>query len=291
MPSHAAYFSAYEAGKVRLGVDKPGHHPLAAAATGVCATLLHDAVSAPTDLVKQRLQLGYYRGVLHCVRSVAAAEGVASLWRSLPATLAMNVPYAATCVAVNESAKVVLRPLLGADAIVTYLASGALAGAAAAAVTTPLDVIKTRMQTNGLLGGGLHPIAPLCGLCESGGAGGGAGGAGGGAGAAAASASPSSGGAAGSATGAAGSKLAQPECAAVVAARQQRTTTSASSSLFDTFRVAREQWKLEGVSGMFRGVRARVVVNAPSQAISWATYELVKRIILPQPPSNPNAVE
>ena len=32
----------------------------------------------------------------------------------------------------------------------------------------------------------------------------------------------------------------------------------------------------EGIGSFFRGVRARVAINAPSQAISWATYEFVK---------------
>ena len=29
VPSHAAYFSAYEVGKARMGADAPGHHPIA----------------------------------------------------------------------------------------------------------------------------------------------------------------------------------------------------------------------------------------------------------------------
>lgn len=232
VPSHAAYFSAYEFGKVHLGVDQPGHHPVAAAATGATATLLHDAVSSPMDLVKQRLQLGYYRGVAHCVRELVASSGPLSLWRSLPATLALNVPYAATCVAVNESAKLVFMPLLGREAISTYLLSGACAGAAAAAITTPLDVLKTRMQTQGLGGGGATPLAPLCGSCDD-------------------------------------------------TARTTLHSSSHTPSARETFSVALDQWRSEGFRGFFKGVRARVAVNAPSQAISWAAYESMKSLLLP----------
>ena len=40
--------------------------------------------------------------------------------------------------------------------------------------------------------------------------------------------------------------------------------------------VAKSMWREEGVGAFFRGIRARVAIHAPSQAISWATYEFVK---------------
>ncbi len=304
VPSHAAYFSAYEVGKVQLGVNAPGHHPVAAALTGACATLLHDTFSAPVDLVKQRLQLGYYKGIAHCVRSIVAEEGALSLWRSFPATLAMNVPYAAAAVAANESAKVLLKPLLGADSFFTYLLSGACAGAAAAAVTTPLDVVKTRIQTNGLLGSALVPVAPLCDTCvvnnacvgthyaspcakgsssEPAGSG------------SASSASSSSSASAKSSSGGGSSgavrnssTLASAAAEPVASAAPRGAAASAAGAgaaraapalRWTTLRVAQDLFREEGVNGLFRGLRARVAVNAPSQAISWATYELVKGLL------------
>jgi len=153
VPSHAAYFTAYEAAKEALGVNRPGHHPLAAALTGALATAVHDGVGTPMDVVKQRLQLGYYRGVAHCVRSMVAEEGLLSLWRSFPTTLVMNMPYAATVVAANESFRKLLAPVAGPPSLATYLLAGAGAGAIAAAATCPLDVVKTRLQTQGMLEG------------------------------------------------------------------------------------------------------------------------------------------
>ncbi len=244
VPSHAAYFSAYEVGKARTGAGAPGHHPLAAALTGACATVLHDGVSAPMDMVKQRLQLGYYKGVAHCVRSIVAADGAASLWRSFPATLAMNVPYAAAVVAANESAKTLLAPLLGTGNLSLYLASGALAGAAAGAATTPLDVVKTRLQTMALVGGNVAPVAPLCGACDA----------------------------------------TAVESAAALAARTAGAGAAGAGGgggglLATTSRVARALWATEGLRGFFRGAAARMAVNAPSQAISWASYEVVKGML------------
>ena len=167
IPSHAAYFSVYERAKIAFGVNKPGHSPLAAAACGAMATTLHDAVLTPLDVVKQRLQLGFYDGVTDCVRTIIKQEGVGALFRSYPTTLLMNWPYASVLVATNETIKETMRqargpghkagkddPLSGAE----FLLSGALAGAVAAAVTTPLDVLKTRLQTQGL--SVAAPLAP-----------------------------------------------------------------------------------------------------------------------------------
>ena len=64
----------------------------------------------------------------------------------------MNAPFASTMVASNES----LRRLFGDGAnsrglgLDVVLASGALSGAIAGAATTPLDVLKTRLQVQSL---------------------------------------------------------------------------------------------------------------------------------------------
>lgn len=47
---------------------------MAAAASGVLATLSHDAIMTPMDTIKQRLQLGYYRGIRHCVQQMIRYE-------------------------------------------------------------------------------------------------------------------------------------------------------------------------------------------------------------------------
>lgn len=60
----------------RLGVSLPGHHPAGAAVAGAAATVFHDAVMTPMDLVKQRLQLGYHKGIVDCVLTVQRSEGI-----------------------------------------------------------------------------------------------------------------------------------------------------------------------------------------------------------------------
>ena len=77
------------------------------------------------------------------------ASGGGSFFRSLPTTLAMNVPYVSLMMASNESLKRWLNPS-GAFDVTVYLVSAGVSGAVAAGLTTPLDVVKTRLQIQSL---------------------------------------------------------------------------------------------------------------------------------------------
>lgn len=59
----------------RFGVNQPGHHPAGAAVAGAAATVFHDAIMTPMDVVKQRLQLGYHKGMLDCIMTIRRTEG------------------------------------------------------------------------------------------------------------------------------------------------------------------------------------------------------------------------
>ena len=125
---------------------------MAHAVSGVFATVSSDAVFTPMDMVKQRLQLSNsgYKGVWDCVRRVMSEEGLGAFYASYRTTVLMNAPFTAVHFATYEAAK---RGLLEVspesvddERLVVHATAGAAAGALAAAVTTPLDVVKTQLQ-------------------------------------------------------------------------------------------------------------------------------------------------
>ena len=89
-----------------------------------------------------------YKSILHCTRSVYRAEGLSAFYVSYPTTLAMTVPFTALQFTFYESLSKIMNPTKAYDPL-THCVSGGLAGAFAAGVTTPLDVIKTLLQTRG----------------------------------------------------------------------------------------------------------------------------------------------
>lgn len=157
-PAHAVYFSVYELFKQRFGGNEQGHHPVAHGAAGVLATISSDAVFTPMDVVKQRLQLpgNTYNGVLDCIQSIIRKEGIKAFYASYRTTVLMNAPYTATHFATYEAAKASLKELwpdkTKEERLFVHLTAGGAAGALASIITTPLDVVKTRLQCQGVNG-------------------------------------------------------------------------------------------------------------------------------------------
>merc|ERR1711904_754380 len=111
------------------------------------------------DVVKQRLQLGRYRGTFDCITSVWRHEGLKAFYRSLPTTLVSECPFHGVLVASNESLKVLLgletrgSENTGSTAYLGWhFFSTGLSGMIAAVATQPLDVVKTRLQTQNVSG-------------------------------------------------------------------------------------------------------------------------------------------
>ncbi|KAK3689977.1 mitochondrial carrier domain-containing protein [Podospora appendiculata] len=152
-PAHAVYFATYEAVKHLMGGNRVGvHHPLAAATSGACATIASDALMNPFDVIKQRMQIQHsakiYRSMLDCAKYVYKNEGLGAFYVSYPTTLSMTVPFTALQFLAYESISTSMNPSKKYDPV-THCAAGAVAGGFAAALTTPMDVIKTMLQTRG----------------------------------------------------------------------------------------------------------------------------------------------
>jgi len=180
VPAHVGLFGTYELARDRLMDPSTGDvQPIAAAAAGAAGTVVHDMIITPADVVKQRMQLGLYGSAMECYGSIWVREGPRAFYLSLPATLAMNIPYTGLLVASNEVLKEVLH--LGETTTMAdapgYFFSAGVSGAFAGALTLPFDVVKTRLQTQGgvmrgplaadvlgVLAGRSTPVLPYTGI-------------------------------------------------------------------------------------------------------------------------------
>jgi len=125
---------------------------MAAASLGEIAAC---AVRVPTEVVKQRAQASQYPSSLRALTAILALRasiGYTGLWRELyrgwTATILREVPFTVIQFPLWESFKEYRRRTSGRESIsaVESAVFGSLAGAVAAGVTTPLDVLKTRMM-------------------------------------------------------------------------------------------------------------------------------------------------
>ena len=83
-----------------------------------------------------------------CAKHVYSKEGLWAFYVSYPTTLSMTVPFTALQFLAYESMSTAMNPQKKYDPL-THCISGAVAGGFAAALTTPMDVVKTMLQTRG----------------------------------------------------------------------------------------------------------------------------------------------
>ncbi|KAL8656257.1 MAG: hypothetical protein Q9226_002723 [Calogaya cf. arnoldii] len=170
-PGAALFFVTYEEVKSRLrllhengnghestsergtttGWTEPVEHMIAASAGEVAAC----AVRVPTEVVKQRAQAAQHPSSMAALRFILAHRGdigALGVWREMyrgwGITIMREVPFTAIQFPLWEAMKVWRRRRIGrsqSSAIESGI-FGSIAGAVAAGLTTPLDVIKTRMM-------------------------------------------------------------------------------------------------------------------------------------------------
>lgn len=119
--------------------------------TTVAAAAVGDALGSlwltPSEVIKQKTQAGVHSGAAAAVSAVARSRGAAGFYQGYGSALARDVPFRmlqfAFFEALNEwRAKIRNRPATPIENLLV----GALAGTAAAATTTPFDVVRTRMM-------------------------------------------------------------------------------------------------------------------------------------------------
>ena len=168
-PAHACYYTTYETFKSQLGIlSGQVDSQINFAISGAFATIVHDSFMTPVDAVKQRLQTyqSPYRNVFHAIYGMYCKEGINAFYRSFTTQLSMNIPTQSTNFVVYETAHLILNPDKRYNPRVHVLA-GCLAGAAAAVISTPMDVAKTLLNVQEKCISRQHGNRPIIGMANS----------------------------------------------------------------------------------------------------------------------------
>nr|CAH0108490.1 unnamed protein product [Daphnia galeata] len=148
-PTAALFFCTYENTKQLLNgnglftVWQPVVHMTSAAFGEVAACLIR----VPVEVVKQRRQAGFHSSSKHIFRSILQLEGIAGLYRGYVTTVLREIPFSFIQFPLWEGMKSFWADTQGRP-VSPWQSSvcGAVSGGIAAAVTTPLDVAKTRIM-------------------------------------------------------------------------------------------------------------------------------------------------
>ncbi|XP_059432336.1 S-adenosylmethionine carrier 1, chloroplastic/mitochondrial isoform X2 [Corylus avellana] len=151
LPASAVFVGVYEPAKQKLLKMFPENlsaaaHFTAGAIGGIAASLIR----VPTEVVKQRMQTGQFTSAPDAVRLIVSNEGFKGFYAGYGSFLLRDLPFDAIQFCIYEQLRIGYKAAARRDlndpenAII-----GAFAGALTGAITTPLDVIKTRLMVQG----------------------------------------------------------------------------------------------------------------------------------------------
>eukprot|EP00039_Didymoeca_costata_P011100 m.152944 g.152944 ORF g.152944 m.152944 type:complete len:271 (-) comp15060_c0_seq3:1855-2667(-) len=148
-PSAALFFTAYDTSKhaleERLG-RRPEVHMLAASIGEAFACI----VRVPTENVKQKQQIGVYKSLKEGFRGIMQTQGVRGFFVGYGTTVAREIPFSFIQFPIWEKMKDAWAVRNGDEPLQAWQGAlcGSASGALAGAITTPLDVCKTRLMTS-----------------------------------------------------------------------------------------------------------------------------------------------
>ncbi|KAI1314781.1 hypothetical protein EDD11_001709 [Mortierella claussenii] len=162
LPGTTLYFGTYEYTKRTLTASGCPD-TIAHLAGGSLGDFIASFIYVPSEVLKTRMQLqgrynnpsfisGYnYKNTWHALQMIVKYDGVGALYQGYRATLLRDVPFSALQFAFYEKFKVEAKKWEGRPdgkmSLPIETACGAIAGGLAGFLTTPLDVMKTLLQT------------------------------------------------------------------------------------------------------------------------------------------------
>ncbi|GMY29388.1 protein MITOFERRINLIKE 1, chloroplastic [Fagus crenata] len=147
--SSAVYFGTCELGKSVLSKLDRFPSVLIPPTAGAMGNIVSSAIMVPKELITQRMQAGAQGRSWQVLLRILERDGVLGLYAGYSATLLRNLPAGV----LNYSSFEYLKAAVLRNTHKPYLepiqsvCCGALAGAISASITTPLDVVKTRLMT------------------------------------------------------------------------------------------------------------------------------------------------
>lgn len=150
-PSAATFWLFYEGSKRHLTEATGGEYlPLVHAGSAMLADVAVVGVRNPFEVVKQQMQVGMHDTTGAAVRNIWRTSGVGGFYAGYLGTLVREMPFDAFQFIMYEQLKAMYGERKQAPLVLwENCLLGSCSGACAAAVTTPLDVVKTRLMTQG----------------------------------------------------------------------------------------------------------------------------------------------
>lgn len=109
---------------------------------------LANSLRSPFEVAKQQQQAGWDKQIMETIRKIYQAKGIRGFYVGFGMLLMRDIPFSMIQLPLYE--KLNARDLAGEKRDLSVWEScknGAIAGSTAAFLTTPMDVIKTKLMT------------------------------------------------------------------------------------------------------------------------------------------------
>lgn len=154
--SGAVKFATFEISKKFLELRLPQkYHSLTQFICAAGSMIACSVVMVPGEVLKTRMQTGMVSSLTEGVSNILKTEGVAGLFAGYYATLVRDLPYTILELGMYENIKAAIRRRKNVKDLEQSdeLLAAAITGGITAFITTPLDLIKTKLMMQSTLGG------------------------------------------------------------------------------------------------------------------------------------------